>query len=145
MGGANYIFEVSPEKKVVWRCGFEQFDEANVRWKDIMNYRCSYASSLYPCYFTLQNGHFENKNGKQVIGFRINNEGTEDFMYEAEIRDPQGKLIQSLRRASLSAGKKQNISVPLSPGIKNSPAVTLTVIVNKQTPLVTRELVIKLQ
>lgn len=109
MGGANYIFEVTPGRKVVWQCALQRFDEISNNWTAVNNYRCSYASSLYPCYFTLQQVKKTEKNGIAEINFRINNEGTDDHVFIIEIN---GKKNQN--DIKISAGKNKDVLLKIS-------------------------------
>ena len=77
MGGANFAFEVTPKKEILWQAFFERFDLAKKEWTGFNNYRCTAASSLYPKYFTLQPAK-----GNAV---QINNEGTDEDQYRLEI------------------------------------------------------------
>ncbi len=119
MGGANYVFEVTPGKKIVWQCTLQKFDDNSKSWTAINNYRCSYASSLYPCYFTLQSAN--QTAGK--IQLRINNEGTEDCTYTIEAN---GRIIET--GVTVSAEKNKQVDINTSDIIKNSETViTITV------------------
>jgi hypothetical protein len=90
-GGVERMFEVTPAKKIVWDCSYEQKDTATSLWKPFSNYRCAYTSSLYPAYFTLENIFMK---GQAVTGqFKINNEGSENDIYEVELADSMGKII----------------------------------------------------
>lgn len=100
MGGANYIFEVTPDKKVVWQCAFQRYDEANAKWLGVNNYRCSYAASLYPCYFTMQQGQYNIQ--YNTVSFTLNNEGTENDRYTVTFYNNKGRQL----------GKQQTVSVP---------------------------------
>jgi len=127
MGGANFIFEVSPEKKVVWQCSFSRFDDQTSQWLDVNNYRCSYASSLYPCHFTVQHTKME-VGKKMAVQFNINNEGSENDSYTVAIKDDKGNTVRQLPAVSISARTNKKITVPLS-SIERSKASQLFIVV----------------
>ncbi len=83
MGGANYVFEITPARQLVWQCNLQRYDENSKAWMAINNYRCSYATSLYPVYFTLQ--HFRMQSADKGIQFQINNEGSDAGSYIVEV------------------------------------------------------------
>lgn len=83
MGGANFIFEITPDRKIAWQCVLQQYNESSKEWTAVNNYRCSYASSLFPVYFTLQ--HAKQVADANGIQLRINNEGSEACTYIIEV------------------------------------------------------------
>ena len=85
VGGANLLLEVTPTKRVVWRCRSWQYDKTDAQWKGVNNYRCSFARSLYPCYFTLQRVERKTDNGQPAVDFRLNNEGMEAQSFDVEL------------------------------------------------------------
>jgi hypothetical protein len=89
MGGANYVFEITTGKEIVWECSFEKFNPGTKTWSEFVNYRCNYASSLYPRYFTLQ--HIAGK--KSGVSVKLNNEGSEDDTYQVDVRSMDEKKI----------------------------------------------------
>jgi hypothetical protein len=91
MGGANFAFEVTPQKEIVWQSFFEKYDSSNHRWTDFVNYRAVSSSSLYPFYYTLQQAERKNAN----IVFKINNDGSEDDVYVIEYKTSDGKTIST--------------------------------------------------
>lgn len=131
MGGANYLFEVTPGKKVVWQCSLQQFDMGTGQWSNINNYRCSYAASLYPCYFTLQQAVFyHTKDNTPALSFRINNEGTNDNSFVAEVKDEKGGLIKKSSSGIIAAGKNEVIRIEI-PEQHNTVTVTVYPVGNK--------------
>jgi len=109
MGGANFIFEVTPAKKVVWQAAFQRYDESNAKWVDVNNYRCSYAASLYPCYFTLQHG--QHNNNANTVAATINNEGTENDRYIVTLYNNLGQQAGKSQTLSIAARESKTVSV----------------------------------
>jgi hypothetical protein len=87
MGGANFAFEVTMKKEIVWEAYFEKFDQAKNQWTGFNNYRCTSATSLYPKYFTVQPAPDN--------AIQINNEGTDEDFYFVEglLADVRTKLF----------------------------------------------------
>jgi hypothetical protein len=86
VGGANKIFEVTRDKKVVWEMNCEEFSNKENKWVPFTNYRSHYLSSLYPYYFTAQNIAEKNTlDLSKPIAVRIGNEGTENDEYAIEV------------------------------------------------------------
>jgi len=78
------IFEVTPDKKVIWDCYPEVYSNLYSNWMPLYNYRVNYTKSLYPVYFTINNSINSDtlndiKNPK--IFFKINNEGSSNDSY----------------------------------------------------------------
>lgn len=108
MGGANYIFEVTPAKEVIWECSFEKHNSATGNWDGFINYRSSYASSLYPHHFTVEYGPREEKS----IMIDVNNEGTEPSSHTIQVV-AGGETEIFLKTISLSGRTSQRISIPV--------------------------------
>ena len=83
MGGANFAFEVTPKKEIVWEAYFERFDQLKKEWTGFSNYRCTSASSLYPKYFTVET--------VKETTVQVNNEGTDEDRYLIEALAADGK------------------------------------------------------
>lgn len=107
MGGANYSFEITPAKEVVWQSAFEKYNSSNDTWSPFINYRCSFSSSLFPHYFTLQHG--QEINNKPV--FIINNEGTESDAYLVELWSADGK--KKIFRQEITLNKRSSRTISL--------------------------------
>ena len=70
---------------VVWDAFIENKPTSDAEWKPLIMYKAHYISSLYPCYFTLQN-QTENFNSKSpVIKASVFNEGSETDSYEVTV------------------------------------------------------------
>lgn len=117
MGGANFIFEISPDKKKIWECFFEKFDAASSEWRPLQNYRCSFSTSLFPRYFTIQDAHiFMNKVTKtRTASVKINNNGTDDDTYVVELRSG-GNL--SNKKITIKANHSQLMNFQLPNNLK---------------------------
>jgi len=117
MGGANYSFEVTPAKEVVWQSSFEKYDDKQKTWTGFNNYRCSYASSLYPKYFTLQRSKEKNKEQGKI---KINNEGTENdsFLVELVLADGITKVFADTAR--LRGRSSGIIKLPVKTAMKQN-------------------------
>ncbi len=115
MGSANYIFEITRDKKIVWQCSFEKFDDKENKWTPFSNYRCNFSSSLYPFYFTLQ--HVNEKHS--TTNFKINNEGTEDDRYKIEAILQNGFKKIFTDTITIKKSSSQTISIPRDSKITN--------------------------
>ena len=88
MGAVNRVFEITPDKKVVWNAVVETFNTIDSTWRKFSLYQAHYTSSLYPCYFSIQT--------QQAIGaaetqLKVFNDGSEDDDYVVEISGYAGK------------------------------------------------------
>ncbi|MBL7728188.1 MAG: hypothetical protein JNM68_10895 [Dinghuibacter sp.] len=89
-GGAERTLEVSPQKKVVWECVYEQYNNETQSWQPFNNYRCGYTRSLYPRYFTVEQTY---RDKKVVYGtVKVTNAGTEADSYMVEVSGASGKV-----------------------------------------------------
>ena len=95
------------------KCFFQKYDSINHNWLDFSAYRCTYASSLYPFYFTLQAATIN----KKSISFRLNNDGTENDLYVIEVNNKEGKKIKPVE-VTVNRQSSQVITIPLK--LKNS-------------------------
>lgn len=101
MGKENEVFEVSRKKEVLWRMSTFAYNEA--KWLPMENYRVCWSSSLYPAYFTLQRNSDNDTISRKTItqkafSFTINNEGTEDDLFDLELIQP-GTGFSIVRKA----------------------------------------------
>lgn len=132
VGGSNKIFEVSPQKQVVWEMNCEEFITRENKWQPFSNYRCHSVSSLYPQYFTVQNLLAGNsfKPGAS-ISFKINNDGTDTAEYLIEVTGnityqdltasvkiaPQSAVVKTIRLPKNIAGygeQNNNFDIKIS-------------------------------
>ncbi len=86
IGGANKIFEVNRNKKIVWEMNCSMFSDEKKNWLPFSNYRSHFASSLYPYFYTVQ----KSTAGKmvkagQVLRIKINNDGTDADTYKVDM------------------------------------------------------------
>lgn len=114
VGGAGYVFEVTPDKQVVWRCFPRQYSDTAREWKEVGNYRCSYASSLYPCYFTLEKLSRALDNGNVYVQFTLNNEGSDDQVFEGTLSAPGQVMAGGMAPVTIPARSSRDIRLPAS-------------------------------
>ncbi len=105
MGGANFAFEVTQKKEIVWEAYFERFDQLKKEWIGFNNYRCTSTSSLYPKYFTL-----EIAKGSTV---QVNNEGTDEDQYRVEALLADGKTKIFTDTFTLKGRSSRSIKIPV--------------------------------
>lgn len=122
VGGAERMFEITPDKRIVWDCTYEKYDTATHTWKPFFNYRCGNISSLYPRYFTLAKIYSSKETASN--SFRINNDGTDADLYEVEVSDAIGNIIDQ-RKVSVQPGAFATVTIgkskkakPAEPGTK---------------------------
>jgi hypothetical protein len=93
MGKVNRILEVNRSKQLVWEVYTETRKDTMTTWGQIPSYRASFASSLYPYYFTIDNVYSGKKiKAGDAINLRINNEGSEDDQYIVELLSDNGSI-----------------------------------------------------
>jgi hypothetical protein len=132
MGAANFAFEVTPAKEIVWQSRFEKFDAIKKGWTGFSNYRCNYASSLYPKYFTAQY-----VNNKKSI--KINNEGTDSDSYVVELLLADGKTKIFTDSIAIQARSSALIKLPTKTALarndqKNNLVLLVSSVTNRLTP-----------
>lgn len=95
MGRVARLFEVTPEKEVIWNCIPEKWNSDSSFWEPLYNYRLSFQSSLHPKYFSVSLK--KDPEGKRY--FLIHNEGSEEDSYTINLltRKKQKKLEVALK------------------------------------------------
>ncbi|MDP2388310.1 MAG: arylsulfotransferase family protein [Bacteroidota bacterium] len=135
MGNLNRIFEVTPTKKIVWDGFCEQYSPSAKKWNPYPQYRISYASSLYPNYFSvkIENEAKKKKNSKlHTFSLNVSNEGSEKDSYHILIKDEFGYFIQEITTEILESatGSLHPVSIPVTPSRKKI-IIEVTSITNK--------------
>lgn len=116
MGYVARIFEVTPEKEIVWDCTPETWNSKTLEWEAQSNYRVFAVSSLYPCYFSTA---IENENTKEAA-LKLVNEGSEPDTYRITISVGKPKSKKRISTTiSIDAENKQTI--PLKSMLKKYP------------------------
>jgi len=118
MGTANFAFEVTPKKEIVWEAYFQRFDETKKEWIGFNNYRCTASSSLYPKYFTVQPSSDKN-------GIQINNEGTDADNYRFDVLLDDGKT--RIFSDSISLKGRSSATIPVATKYKSNKEVYFVV------------------
>ncbi len=113
MGGANFIFEINSSKEILWEASFEKFSPGGNSWSNFVNYRSSYASSLFPVYFTIQKATKNNSS----VSFTLNNEGTENDTYEVQLSDKKNLKVISTKKISVSANSAKTLTLKNKSGV----------------------------
>jgi hypothetical protein len=119
MGGANFAFEITPAKKLLWECFFEKLErplEGEPSWKGYSNYRMQSMSSLYPRYFTLQQltRSWQSLGAKNPsFKMQINNEGSDADTYKAVLTDAIGRELAA-QTITVAPRKKAVLSFAFS-------------------------------
>ena len=119
MGGANRSFEVTRTKKIVWECFFEKLDATTNTWQPVNNYRTNFTSSLYPQYYTVDMGVVADSISLKNHVIKINNEGTEDDIYQINIFDADQKIILMSSNISVKNRSAKSVKIQLNKKIKN--------------------------
>lgn len=118
MGQIARLFEVTPEKQIVWDCLPEKWNSDSSRWEAFPNYRLNFQRSLYPKYFSVSLKNDE-LNAPYMI---VQNEGSDADSYivlltcsgkkkthriQLSIEPEAGKIIYLNRYFSKRALKKE--------------------------------------
>jgi hypothetical protein len=102
MGGIPRIFELIADKRIVWSAILEK-DSAHAHVSG-RPYRAHYASSLYPCYFSVSlSSEFLNRSDK-TFPVKIFNKGSEDDSYIINVTCGSG-LSRTLNTPIVRSGK----------------------------------------
>jgi arylsulfotransferase ASST len=112
MGGANFAFEVTPAKEIVWECYFEKLDPQKNNWIGFNNYRCNSSSSLYPKYYTMQSVENSKKN---FPSFQLNNEGTDEDYFRIDGLSQDGRTKYFTTFINLKGRTSKLITLPVNP------------------------------
>lgn len=82
MGFINRTFEVTRNKKVIWDAFTEKWNPEEKKWISFPQYKSSYISSLYPCYFTASlSKNIKKRERLSSVTLIIYNEGSEPDEY----------------------------------------------------------------
>lgn len=120
MGTVNRIFEINRDKRIVWSSVVEQWDWRDSAWQHIALYRAHAASSLYPCYFTIQVTTDTVDKTSPTFQLRLFNDGTEADSYTVNISSASGSYARRFATAPLPGGRSVNFDiVPVNLPVNN--------------------------
>jgi hypothetical protein len=115
LGTINRTFEVTRDKKVVWDAFTEKWDPKVEKWIPFPQFRSSYISSLYPCYFVAEiypaSAGQANDPGLKL---KIVNKGSETDQYSIAFI-AGGKTINASTKSTLPGGSSI-IDIPVTVG-----------------------------
>jgi Arylsulfotransferase (ASST) len=113
-GSLARVFEVNSAKQIVWEAAPELFDAKTKRWNEFQQSRVHYATSLYPCYFTLREG-IRNL-GTTPAYFFLANEGTSPDSYAYTVNYQKAGetalTVTTEMTCAVDAGKEMWIILP---------------------------------
>jgi len=111
MGTVNKVFEVTRDKKIVWSAIIERFNPHDMNWQPSPLYKAHYASSLYPCYFTVQTNADTLYKKSTTFELRIFNDGTENDTYQVNIQSYQGFYKNQFSTPVISGKKSMHFKI----------------------------------
>jgi hypothetical protein len=114
IGGGSLagVLEVTADKTIVWQAYCENWNPRSKLFEEFQHTRVHYASSLYPCYFTVRQ-----VNGNSgITAFALTNEGSEADSYSYTLqftdRNTSKEVTEPLQQLDLGAGSETVIVVP---------------------------------
>jgi hypothetical protein len=112
LGYINRTIELTRDKKIVWDAFTEKWDPKVNKWIPFPQFRSSYISSLYPCYFTANIGGNGKLNGPGAnASLIICNEGTEADSYEIIFK--KGSEITKSSSKEVLPNQSTTITIPV--------------------------------
>ena len=109
MGAVNRAFEITRTKRIVWNALIEKYEDYDTSWHAFPAYNVHYASSLYPCYFTVQTSTGKS-NGTQI---KIFNNGTEDDSYTVGVSTSStGGIKKLISTGTVHPQKSVSVNCP---------------------------------
>ncbi len=131
MGMVNKIFEITLDKRIVWSAVIERSNPYDNSWMPCPSFKVHYASSLYPCYFTVQTTTDTLPQGTPSFYLKIFNCGTEPDAYLINITSPSGDYMEPHATTYLAPGKSTNFAVV--PNKKIAPNSTIEISIQSKT------------
>jgi hypothetical protein len=132
MGSLNRLIEIDDNNKIYWDCFTENSVDGKI-WQPFADYRANFTSSLYPCYFSIENmlpsdTITNSKNSGTSIYFKIVNEGSNADSYNilfkndknidperVELKDVNPgttqRMVIKIKKKNLTAAQKLTINV----------------------------------
>jgi Arylsulfotransferase (ASST) len=112
-GSTHRIFEIDLKKNIQWEMLCNRFDTIKKNWEPLINYRAYGATSLYPVYFTIQQGQVIKKNNKITIEFFINNDGTDDQLMFIDAYADNNSIVPQYLDKFVSAQKRSTVTLTI--------------------------------
>ena len=123
-GNTDRIFEVTRNQQVVWNAiaGRKTLNDTTASPYPL--YRAHYVSSLYPCYFSIQQIK-DSKNGE--LRFKIFNTGTEDDVYTIASEVQTNNNTIDSETVEVAAGTSLIYTLPNVANLKNNETLKISV------------------
>ena len=131
MGMVNKLFEITRDKGIVWSALIERRNPGDTTWMPCPSFKVHYASSLYPCYFTIQTSADTLNKSTPYLYVKIFNAGTEPDSYLVNIATSSGDYNEAHAIADLAPGKSINFKIAASK--KMAPNNTIEISVQSKT------------
>lgn len=126
-GSLASVLEVTPDKTIVWQAYGENWNPRSKLFEPFQHTRVHYASSLYPCYFTLR--QITARTG--ITSFAITNEGSEADVYSYTLqftdRNTSKLVTEPLQKVALGAGSETILVVPQTTTLRASGTIEVKV------------------
>lgn len=114
MGGINRVFEVNRDKEVKWNALLEQRFANDSTWKPRPVYRTHYASSLYPCYFTVETDRDTVSSARTGFKLTISNAGSEADSYSISVSSSAKHYRLKKDSVKIAGRKKAQFNIQAS-------------------------------
>ena len=138
-GSNNRVFEINDRQEIVWESFSSRRDSLDNDFTILPGYRADYCSSLYPCYFTIQQLiPFEfHINRQQSFHCKVNNDGSEKDGYTMEIFYGHHSISKRLEIMNVLPGTEVRKSVSFLP---NKTGTYFLQVKSKTNPLLVKEI-----
>ena len=131
MGMVNKIFEITRDKRIVWNALIERRNPYDTTWMPCPSFKVHYASSLYPCYFTVQTTADTLSKHSDSFELKVFNDGTESDSYLINVSSTSGSYQKSFTTQSVS--RKKNVPFEISPKRRPDKNDTIEITVQSKT------------
>ena len=104
MGTVNKLFELTRDKRIVWSALIERRNPGDSGWMPAASYKVHAASSLYPCYFSVQTSADTVHKTSPTFQFKVYNVGSEVDSYVVDISSPSGYYKKFFSASDMAPG-----------------------------------------
>ena len=112
MGMVNKVFEITPDKHLVWSALIERRNPYDTTWMPCPSFKVHYTSSIYPCYFTVQTNVDTLHKHSDSFELKVFNDGTENDAYLVNVASTSGSYQKQFTTPVISP--KKNVPFEIS-------------------------------
>jgi hypothetical protein len=142
MVALNRTIEVGRSNNIYWDC-FTESSRDGKTWMAAPQYRANFESSLYPCYFSVQNMLSSDTIGKNdlAFNFKIVNEGTNADSYHISLKNDRNIVLKKADLENVNSGSTKRVEIKMKEADSKSTNHLVVLVSSANNPKLVRKVI----